>query len=684
MTAPPASTEVPTPDPVREQPPGDRYCDLVLNGGVASGVVYPWAIIELARHYRFRNIGGNSVGAMAAALAAAAEYGRCQGYADAFEPLRRAPLEFAEEKDGRSGMLRLFQPGAKVRRLFALLLIFVEGGERGRAKAAIVWAALGLYGLRPWLLGVPLVVLAGWRELLRPYDAATLDNALDRASRVLYLWGLLGGGAAVALAVTVLVLLVVALPRLMADLHALMKHDWGLCSGRAQPPKAGGLPTEKALIEWLHEGIQRSAQRTRDDPPLTFADLWHAPRAGLPATDGPDPPAEKSIALEMFSTNVSLGRPVRWPLLDHNTRLFFKPDEWQRLFPPTLLNAVMAAAVRYVPQGGGDPQRERGSPAQRQLLDSVYEVPAGDLPIAVAARMSLSFPLLFTCVPVYAIDYERAQDQRELRRCWLTDGGICTNFPIHLFDAAHPRWPTFGLMLSRRLQDHGDSAVWLPERHLDGRADNWNGDVPGALPTFGFQRKPVQGLFDLLFGMVNTAREWSDNLTSRLPHVRNRVLRMALKPGEGQLNIAMPGSRILHMAHVYGTLGGQMLVDRYVPKASQPTVAWREHLYVRALMNLRALRRMLRGYRRAVGSAGHSVPIAKVLDGAREGRPLSVWPSQVPRDRTGAQLSDHQAAALQAAIDAVAALEQTLDQHDEALGPYQPLPPAELRLRSLV
>ncbi|QJW85661.1 hypothetical protein HK414_27840 [Ramlibacter terrae] len=74
---------------MRERPPADRYCDLVLNGGVASGIVYPWAIVELARSFRFRRIGGNSVGAMAAALAAAAEYGRCNGNPNAFEVLRQ-------------------------------------------------------------------------------------------------------------------------------------------------------------------------------------------------------------------------------------------------------------------------------------------------------------------------------------------------------------------------------------------------------------------------------------------------------------------------------------------------------------------------------------------------------------------------------------------------------------------
>jgi hypothetical protein len=54
----------------------NKDCDLVMKGGIASGVVYPSAICELARTYRFQSIGGTSVGAMAAAAAAAAEYGR--------------------------------------------------------------------------------------------------------------------------------------------------------------------------------------------------------------------------------------------------------------------------------------------------------------------------------------------------------------------------------------------------------------------------------------------------------------------------------------------------------------------------------------------------------------------------------------------------------------------------------
>jgi predicted acylesterase/phospholipase RssA len=54
----------------------ERECDLVMKGGITSGVVYAGAIVELGRAFRFRRIGGTSAGAIGAAVAAAAEYAR--------------------------------------------------------------------------------------------------------------------------------------------------------------------------------------------------------------------------------------------------------------------------------------------------------------------------------------------------------------------------------------------------------------------------------------------------------------------------------------------------------------------------------------------------------------------------------------------------------------------------------
>ena len=47
-------------------------CDIVMKGGITSGVIYPRAVAELAKTYRLSQVGGASAGAIAAAAAAAA------------------------------------------------------------------------------------------------------------------------------------------------------------------------------------------------------------------------------------------------------------------------------------------------------------------------------------------------------------------------------------------------------------------------------------------------------------------------------------------------------------------------------------------------------------------------------------------------------------------------------------
>ena len=51
-----------------------RFCDVVMKGGITSGVVYPKAMVTLAKCFRLKYIGGTSAGAIAAAAAAAAEF----------------------------------------------------------------------------------------------------------------------------------------------------------------------------------------------------------------------------------------------------------------------------------------------------------------------------------------------------------------------------------------------------------------------------------------------------------------------------------------------------------------------------------------------------------------------------------------------------------------------------------
>src|SRR5262245_10804459 len=96
-------------------------CDIIMKGGITSGVVYPLAVCELAQQYRFRNIGGTSAGAIAAAAAAAAEFGRGQGGFIRFAALP----DFFKDK-----LTSLFQPSRETRPVFTVLLTWIQPGKR--------------------------------------------------------------------------------------------------------------------------------------------------------------------------------------------------------------------------------------------------------------------------------------------------------------------------------------------------------------------------------------------------------------------------------------------------------------------------------------------------------------------------------------------------------------------------
>ena len=110
-----------------------QWCDVVMKGGITSGVVYPAAVGELAGKYRFRSIGGTSAGAIAAALTAAAELGRGSP-GGGFNRLARLPDELAHD------LLSLFQPARRTRTAFAVLLAFLGADPWWRKGARALGA----------------------------------------------------------------------------------------------------------------------------------------------------------------------------------------------------------------------------------------------------------------------------------------------------------------------------------------------------------------------------------------------------------------------------------------------------------------------------------------------------------------------------------------------------------------
>jgi hypothetical protein len=479
------------------------YCDLVMKGGVTSGVVYPLAITELSQTYRFKCIGGASAGAIAAAAAAAAEMGRESG---GFEELRKLPEKIATE------LLGLFQPAP------ALAPIF-DAAIAATAKAPMGDRLFGALG--KLLLGyAPSVGLGA-----APGLALALIAALSDAP-----WGW-AVAALVTLPLGVLVSLLLRLRR--AFTHDLPQNGFGLCSGATM---AG---SEAALTPWLSALFNGLAGKK--GAPLTFGDLARHDLTGDELTDvqREDP----AIDLQVMTTCLGQSRPYRLPF---TTNIFmWKESEFRELFGDEIVNFMIPECDEV-----------SGHPGYRWFPRAAH------LPVVVAVRMSLSFPVLLSAVPLYTNDRTlRSEEERQVpQRCWFSDGGICSNFPIHFFDSAWPSRPTFGISL----EPH------LPASHAE--------DLRVILPKTarsGIIRplRPIGSMFAFLGAIIDTMQEWRDVLQGCLPGYRERVATVLLHPGEGGLNLAMPPPLVEKLAEL-GKTAGSRLANEF----SFDRHRWRRHL----------------------------------------------------------------------------------------------------------
>lgn len=606
--------------------PPDRFCDIVMEGGVTSGVIYASAVAVLARHYRFRNIGGSSIGAFAAALTAAAEFRRRHGYGDGFAALARLPSELAKVEDKRTLLERLFVPQASTQRLFR---IFLAGLERS---------------------GPLSVCFHTVREAVRQYEKRVLITAVVFALV-----------AAPGIAGVLLAAVVGGLSALLFGISAdfskgVVPNGFGLCRGWEEGAKSDRLD----LASFLHMSIQRVAGRRADEHPLTFRELWEAPGSPSKVLGLPVPPdGERSINLQVYASNLSHGRPYRFPLesSEDTARLFFRREELERYFPLAIVQFVESFARRYAPRTEADPPKDA---IGREYL----ELPLEDLPIVVAARLAMSFPVLISAIPLYAIDYA----EQKMARCWMSDGGLCSNFPIHLFDSFLPMWPTFGISLNER-SGAGNRRVWLPRYHTSGRADSWDHSL----------ERSSWRLASFLRSLWKTAWAWNDSTMMRMPGVRDRVVRVYLEKGEGGVNIRMGTKKIEDLGNIYGVQAAREFVRKF---ATEGSPGWDEHRWVRMNDLMIALRERIFNFSAAVkldrytrnlyeqiGQAGKMAPLRR--PSRREVK--SAWPSEVP-------LQKDQVAELHSLVVALCALEKAFKAASPTK-PYEAVPRPSLRMR---
>lgn len=461
----------------------DKQCDVVMKGGVASGLVYPFAILELAKVYRFRSIGGTSAGGIAAALTAAAEYARTK---------RNDPEGFVRLATYSRQLPELLGTFFQPARQFAPTMAFLVAWKASSGKGEVLWAAFKALWA-PFAAGAGLV--AGVMALFGAGVAGIILGAI------------VGGIAG-------LIFHAIWIAR------ALKANDYGMCSGMPD----GGMK-QPALTTWLHEAIQNVAFGPEGrDKPLTFGDL-----------EGDDP--DTAINLRMITTNLSMRRPHTLPAL--GVPASYRLEEWGPLFPEPVLRHLGATSE------------------EDKRYEGLRKVPApADFPVLVATRMSLSFPLLFRAIPLYARDFENwrlkaqtgvVEGRPEMKRLWFIDGGLSSNFPIHLFDALLPSRPTFALSLDE-LPEGGDEKgprVMLPKSALDG---------------VGLPIHDVDGLLGYGLGLLDAAKDWQDNLLSSMPGQRERVARVLLSKTEGGLNLTMPPD-VSRAVMGYGREVGQLFAN---------------------------------------------------------------------------------------------------------------------------
>jgi hypothetical protein len=491
------------------------------------------------------------------------------------------PDELAAESSGGGSLLfRLFRPQRGTVGLYRLL------------TAALT--------RRPLRVGIAAVrAVPGW----------ALAGALPGVVLVLaILFGSTGFWRWVGFVLAVLLLLVGVLAATLAGLLGLLgrrvpANYLGLCTGM---PGAGSQPPP-ALTPWLNERLQNLAGRPPDASPLTFGDL-----------------VERDIELNVMTTNLTRRQPMTMPW---STRQYwFNPDEWGDLFPPYIVRWLQ----QHPPQVTGGPAAQFRTALLRRQAGKLRPLPAAeDLPIIVATRMSLSFPTLISAVPLYAVDFTLTANRAatdaaaqwrqtnpngtveealaalpapEFALNWFSDGGICSNLPVHFFDRALPTRPTFAIDLTPYPPGRapsGDEAEnsYLPAVNQGGVNRRWAPGTPQGLAALtGFGR-----------AIVDSARVWVDEAQLVMPGFRDRVVTIFHDKSEGGMNLAMPPD-VLRGLVDRGAAAAAKLVSEFAgPPPFQTTGnGWDNHRWIRFRTATSGLEAWLADFRSGYTSADSS------------------------------------------------------------------------------
>jgi hypothetical protein len=235
--------------------------------------------------------------------------------------------------------------------------------------------------------------------------------------------------------------------------------------------------------------------------------------------------------------------------------------------------------------------------------------------------MSLSYPGLITPIPLHTVDYSLQENQDKAAKgepvkaeiCWFSDGGISSNFPIHLFDSPLPRWPTFGINLRPPHVEHQkeEELVWLPPNNLAGIQEQWSRFDSGTnlTKTMGFAS-----------AILNVLENWRDNMQMTVPGYRDRIVHISMGPNEGGLNLNMDAATIKLLTD-RGGRAGQKLLDEF---------NFDNHAWIRYRSTMASLEAFLgKFYESFMNPLPEEMPIWEIIKGTSPAKPPSyVWTAQ--------------------------------------------------------
>lgn len=371
-------------------------------------------------------------------------------------------------------------------------------------------------------------------------------------------------------------------------LNNAREQQYGMVSGASGRPHRdwlddlAGVPegeNDQAITPWLSGTLSALAGLPPDEV-LRFGHLWDAGAYAERGSDTDDSAwrerlddsARRSITLEVITTDLTRRRPIRFPLSgpDATEQLYFCPAELTEVFDHDVREAMLVEEGVPIADSSGK-------------VRVLHKLPdPWDLPVVVAVRMSMSFPVLFTAVPLYRLRRRRrVQDDlgRDILRdgapltwlgqaddgedvmaeqLWFSDGGITSNFPVHLFDQPLPRWPTVSLGLGAHPVYNPVADVSLPQ--------DWETETDADEPL-------SRSLLALLTGVFRTAQTWRDRSQTQMPGFRARVAQVRTHRGEGGTNLFMDRDQIASLA-LRGALAGSRLRCRYSDSGHWDRYRW--------------------------------------------------------------------------------------------------------------